>query len=108
MVVVIYSTWGLLSESLHLLMDAVPEAIEVDKIKAEVLKLNGIIEIHHIHIWAMSTTKNAMTAHLILENNLDEKQIVNIKHKLKHQLEHLNIHHITLETESEDCKEKDC
>ena len=108
MAVVIYSTWGLLTESLSLLLDAVPSAIEVDEIREEVLKLDGVKEIHHIHIWAMSTTKNAMTAHLILENNLDEKQIAAVKHKLKHQLEHLNIHHITLETESVDCKEKDC
>ena len=108
MAVVIYSTWGLLTESLSLLLDAVPSAIEVDKIKAEVLKLHGIKEIHHIHIWAMSTTKNAMTAHLILEKDLDEKQIAEIKHTIKHRLEHLNIQHITLETESVNCKEKDC
>jgi len=108
MAVVIYSTWGLLTESLRLLLDAVPEAIEVDKIRSEVLKLQGVKEIHHIHIWAMSTTKNAMTAHLILEKNLDEKQIAEIKHTLKHKLEHLNIQHITLETESVNCKEKEC
>jgi len=108
MAVVIYSTWGLLTESLRLLLDAVPGAIEVDKIKTEVLKLQGIKEIHHVHIWAMSTTKNAMTAHLILEKDLDENQISEIKHTLKHKLEHLNIQHITLETESVNCKEKEC
>ncbi|MEO8762356.1 MAG: cation diffusion facilitator family transporter [Bacteroidia bacterium] len=108
MVVVIYSTWGLLTESLRLLIDAVPEAIEVDKIKTEVLKLQGVKDIHHIHIWAMSTTINAMTAHLVLENNLNEKQVSDIKHKLKHELMHLNIQHITLETESVTCKEIDC
>jgi len=108
MAVVIYSTWGLLTESLRLLLDAVPGAIEVDKIKTEVLKLQGIKEIHHVHIWAMSTTKNAMTAHLILEKDLDENQISEIKHTLKYKLEHLNIQHITLETESVNCKEKEC
>jgi cobalt-zinc-cadmium efflux system protein len=108
MAVVIYSTWGLLTESLRLLLDAVPSAIDVDKIKSEVLALTGIKEIHHIHIWAMSTTQNAMTAHLILEKDLTEKQIAEIKHSLKHKLEHLNIQHITLETESIDCKEKNC
>jgi cobalt-zinc-cadmium efflux system protein len=49
-----------------------------------------------------------MTAHLILEKDLTEKQIAEIKHSLKHKLEHLNIQHITLETESIDCKEKNC
>ena len=48
----------------------------------------------------MSTTKNAMTAHIILEDDLTEKEIAEMKHKVKHELEHLNIQHATLETES--------
>jgi cobalt-zinc-cadmium efflux system protein len=108
MAVVIYSTWGLLTESLKLSLDAVPNAINVEEIKKEMLKTAGIQSIHHIHIWAMSTTKNAMTAHLILEKELTHKQIADIKHKMKHILEHLNIQHVTLETESEACKEATC
>jgi cobalt-zinc-cadmium efflux system protein len=108
MVVVIYSTWGLLTESLHLLLDAVPSSIKVEEIKAEILKLKGVKEIHHIHIWAMGTTKNAITAHLILEKSLDEKQIAEVKRTIKHKLEHLNIQHATLETEGINCLEKDC
>ena len=108
MAVIIYSTWGLLSESLKLSLDAVPSSIDMEKIKQEVLKIPGVKEIHHVHIWAMSTTKNAMTAHLTLEKNISEKQIAEIKHKVKHELEHLNIQHTTLETESIDCREVDC
>ncbi len=108
MLVVLYSTWGLLTESLRLTLDAVPEAIEVENIKTEMLQVQGVKEIHHIHIWAMGTTKNALTAHLILEENLTEKHIAELKHIIKHKLEHLNIHHATLETEGFDCREKDC
>jgi cobalt-zinc-cadmium efflux system protein len=108
MIVVLFSTWSLLAESLRLSLDAVPADINMEKIKAETLKVKGVKEIHHIHVWAMSTTRNAMTAHLILEENLNQKQIAEIKHTLKHELEHLNIQHVTLETESVNCKEKDC
>ena len=108
MAIVIYSTWGLLTESLSLLLDAIPSVIEVEKIKTEALKLQGVKEIHHIHIWAMSTTQNAMTAHLVLEKGLSETQIAEIKHKLKHKLEYLNIQHVTLETESVICNDRDC
>jgi cobalt-zinc-cadmium efflux system protein len=73
----------------------------------EMIKAKGVKEVHHIHIWAMSTAKNAMTAHLILDNDLSEKQVAELKHKMKHDLEHLNIQHVTLETESVNCKE-DC
>lgn len=108
MAVVIYSTWGLLTESLKLSLDAVPTAIEVEKIKAEILKTKGIRSIHHIHIWAMSTTKNAMTAHLILEKELTDQQVANLKHEVKHTLEHHSIQHVTLETEIEECHEEPC
>ena len=108
MIVVIYSTWGLLTESLRLILDAVPSAIKVEEIISEILKFQGVKEIHHVHIWAMSTTKNALTAHLILDHSLSEKQIATTKHELKEKLEHLNIQHVTLETESINCEEKEC
>lgn len=106
--VVIYSTWGLLTESLKLSLDAVPNAINIEEVKKEMLKTAGVLSVHHIHIWAMSTTKNAMTAHLMMEKGLTDKQLAEIKHKMKHALEHLNIQHVTLETEMEACKEEAC
>ena len=106
--VVIYSTWGLLTESLRLSLDAVPKNIDLEKIKEEVLQQKGVLDMHHIHVWAMSTTKNAMTTHLILDNKLSQKEIANLKHEIKHVLEHLNIHHVTLETEVKDCDDKVC
>jgi len=108
MAVVIYSTWSLLTESLRLSLDAVPENIDTEKIKIQMLKTEGVKDIHHIHIWAISTTRNAMTAHLILKNDLTEKQIANLKSNLKHELEHLNIQHATLETESQNCHDEYC
>jgi cobalt-zinc-cadmium efflux system protein len=108
MAVVIYSTWSLLTESLRLSLDAVPENVDTEKIKIQMLKTKGVKDIHHIHIWAMSTTRNAMTAHLILENDLTEKQIANLKSNLKHELEHSNIQHATFETESENGHDEYC
>lgn len=108
MAVVIFSTWSLLKESLRLSLDAVPENIDIDKIKVKLLEPKAVKNIHHIHIWAMSTTKNAMTAHLILENDLSGGQISKIKAELKHELEHMNIQHVTFETESETCHDEFC
>lgn len=106
MAVVIYSTWGLLTESLRLSLDAVPASVDVKKIQAEILKADGVKDIHHVHVWAMSTVKNAMTAHLILEENISQKQVAEIKHNLKHALEHLNVQHTTFETEVISCEDE--
>ena len=108
MVVVTYSTWGLLKESLRLSLDAVPEGIEVEEIKNRILKMAGIKEVYHIHIWAIGTTKNAMTAHLIVDEHLSATQLEEVKHNLRHDLEHLHIHHVTLETDVRSVKKDVC
>lgn len=108
MAVVIYSTWGLLTESLRLSLDAVPKHIDMEKIKQVILKHREIKEVHHIHVWAMSTTRNAMTAHLILNADCTDASISALKHTIKHELEHEQVHHVTLETEFKPCEDYSC
>lgn len=107
---IVGSTWRLLLDSVRLSLDGVPLNLDVEKITAEIRKVSGIRDVHHIHIWAMSTTENALTAHLVLQPGLDEPQIVALKHTIRHALEHLGIGHATLETElsGEDCEEEEC
>lgn len=109
-VFILLSTWHLLKGSLRLSLDGVPENISLDGIKALAKQLDGVIEVHHVHIWAISTTENALTAHLVLEENVSSEQEQNIKHDLKHRFLHLNIHHATLETERENviCETEEC
>ena len=66
MVVIISSTWRLLRDSLLLSIDAVPREIDMNAIRAAALKLPGIKDIHHIQVWALSTSENALTAHRVL------------------------------------------
>lgn len=108
--VILWSTWGLLKESLALTLDAVPKDIDIAAIKNKAEKIVGIKDLHHIHVWAMSTTENAMTAHLVVDKNKDNEEISSIKNELKHTLQHMNIQHITLETEfsNESCKKEEC
>jgi cobalt-zinc-cadmium efflux system protein len=108
--IILASTWNLLRDSLRLSLDAVPEGISIEKIRNAALKIKGVKDLHHIHIWAISTTENALTAHLVLPEGTTNAQEMEIKHKLKHELEHNNIHHITLESEhgGEACEEEEC
>ncbi len=106
--VIIASTWSLLKDSLRLSMDGVPNNVDIQKVKTEVMKIDGVKDFHHLHVWAISTTQNAMTGHLVVSNELTATQISILKNKIKHNLEHLNIHHSTLETETEICKELIC
>jgi cobalt-zinc-cadmium efflux system protein len=108
--VILVSTWHLLKQSLRLSLDGVPENVSLEEIRSIASKMEGVKNIHHIHVWAMSTTENALTAHLVLSADINPQQQTKIKYDLKHALEHKNIHHVTLETESENepCETEDC
>ena len=105
--IIVYSTIDLLKDSVRLALDGVPDKISVEEISEGILKINNVKDVHHIHIWAISTTENALTAHIKINDiNLWE----NTKHEIKHYLQEHNISHCTLETESSDCncEEEDC
>ena len=96
-VVIIFSTWRLLSDSLRLSLDGLPEGISLEQV-TQTLTVHPLVkDVHHIHVWAISTTDNALTAHIVIEN-LDEME--DIKDTLKQRLAALGIAHSTLEMET--------
>lgn len=109
-IVILFNTWSLLRESLRLSLDAVPGNITIEKVKLAAENIQGVKNMHHIHLWAISTTRNALTAHIVVDRNNSLTQIESIKQKVKHALEHLNIQHATLEVEPEEknCETEDC
>jgi cobalt-zinc-cadmium efflux system protein len=109
-IIILFSTWQLLRDSLRLSLDGVPEGIELKKIRDTIDQMEGVMDFHHIHIWAISTTENALTAHLVVSPNSNMEFIEKLKQKIKHELLHQKIQHATLEIELEDspCEEPDC
>ncbi|MCE1165680.1 MAG: cation diffusion facilitator family transporter [Bacteroidetes bacterium] len=104
------ATWGLLKESVFLSTDAVPKGINTDEIRNSVMKLDEVKDVHHMHVWAMSTTENALTMHVMLNDKNDMLNSEEIKKRIKDILLAGNIHHATLELETseEDCGEPGC
>jgi cobalt-zinc-cadmium efflux system protein len=110
LLVILIGTWSLLTSSLRLSLDAVPADLEMGAIEKVIMKIGGVESIHHMHIWAMSTTENALTTHLVLSDRLSFDEKMQLVHKIKHELQHNNIHHATIELESADmpCEDADC
>lgn len=95
-VVILISTWNLLHDSLRLTLDGVPTSIDSQKVVKAIRALPGVDDIHHIHIWAISTTENALTAHIVLKQ---PESMQEVKHLIRHRLEDFGIGHATLEFE---------
>lgn len=95
---ILVSTWKLLAESMRLSLDAVPENIDYDKVVNAILYVKHVIGVHHIHIWAISTTNTAMTAHVVVD---DVSKSDEIRDCIEKKIYKLGITHPTLEIESE-------
>ena len=105
--VILKSTWGLLIKSIHMALDAMPEDVDLSAIQGLILKYPIVSAVHHIHIWPISSTENALTAHLVLKE-ADLKGFEAIRASLRHDLLHANVHHTTFELESSPCDAPDC
>ena len=111
--VIVASVWSLTRDSLRLSLDGVPVGIRIDEVEKTMEAVPGEIDVaaigrkmtdvpgvkavHHIHVWAISTTENALTAHVVLESL---SRMEEVKHDLKDLLNHAGIPHATLEFES--------
>ncbi len=75
-IVITFGTWGLLRDSFHLSMDAVPRDINFNEVMNFMEALKGVEEVHDLHIWAMSTTETALTAHLVIPHQENDDKFL--------------------------------
>ena len=95
--VIVVGTWGLLRDSTQLALNAVPENIDIEKVRTRLMSFGEVQEVHDLHIWAMSTTETALTAHLIIPSGHPGDAFLK---KMSHELEHdFSIHHVTVQIE---------
>ena len=94
--IILLSTWDLLHDSIRLSLDGVPAGIDSEEIARLLLSDPRVVEVHHLHIWAISTTQNALTAHIVVDSFDDTESL---KHDLRHHLQEKNIQHATFELE---------
>ena len=97
-IVILWSSWGLLREALNLALDAVPEGVDPAAVEAYLACLPGVSEAHDLHIWGMSTTETALTAHLVRPGSeTDDRFLTEIARELEHRFQ---IHHATIQIET--------
>lgn len=99
-VVIFVSTWGLLRDSLNLAVDAVPRGIDPRAVRDFLSAQPGVSSLHDLHIWGMSTTETALTAHLVMAAlPADDRFLQDLAHALQ---ERFGIHHATIQLERGD------
>jgi cobalt-zinc-cadmium efflux system protein len=101
--VIVWGAWGLLRESLRLSMDAVPSKIEPLQVRTFLEGRPGVASIHDLHIWAMSTTENALTVHLVMpKGHPGDGYLIELCHEMEHRF---GVRHPTFQIELGDANE---
>jgi len=105
--VIIVGTWSLFRDSLGLALNAVPAAIDPEAVTGRLAALPGVSAVHHLHIWPMSTTANALTAHLVMPGgHPGDTFLADAAHLVEHEF---GIGHATLQVElGEQCPDEGC
>jgi cobalt-zinc-cadmium efflux system protein len=93
---ILWGTWGLLRESLDLVLDAAPRDIAVGDVRALLASQPGVTAVHDLHIWAMSATKPALTAHLVRPEGGDDAFLAALSDEIAHRF---GITHVTIQIE---------
>jgi cobalt-zinc-cadmium efflux system protein len=94
---IVYGTWDLLRDSLNLALDAVPAGIDMNDVKEYLSGLPTCIDVHDLHVWGMSTTETALTAHVVMaQTTCDDALLAKITNELHQKF---GIEHATLQVE---------
>ncbi len=97
-VVIFAGTWGLLRDALNLALHAVPKGVDIRALRDYLQSRPGVREVHDLHVWGMSTTETALTAHLIMPNgHPGDDYLADLAHAIEHDY---SIHHATLQVET--------
>jgi len=99
--VILVGTWGLLRDSVHLSLDAVPASVNSTAVQSYLESQRGVTDVHDLHIWALSTTSVALTAHLVVpDREADQALLSSLTPTLKRRF---RIDHSTLQIERDRC-----
>ncbi len=99
-VVIVVGTWGLLKDSANLLLDAVPEDLDLGEIRGAIASIDAVVDVHDLHVWAMSTRERALTVHVVSTPDASPTEVLAAIEDLLQRRFHIG--HTTLQIEPED------
>jgi len=97
-----------LLEVVNIIVEKVPENIDVDEIMSEVNKLSNVLDVHHVHVWSLNEEEVLLTMHVLVDKNVTKKNYEKVKQSIKEYLVSKGINHSTIEFEYKDCNSIKC
>lgn len=107
---VLFNVYRNLRQATRIILQGIPENVDVKAIEKRILSIPGILNVHDLHAWTMDGQYNVMTVHVVIRQNTTMEMSNNLKSEIRQQVKDMNIHHLTVETELENdpCSLKGC
>jgi cobalt-zinc-cadmium efflux system protein len=101
---VLYSAFGLVRETLDVLMEGVPKGISVDEVTDALINLPGVLDAHDLHVWSLTSGRNIATTHLVIADDADHQRIIDAANRTL--AERFAIAHTTIQVEHDELANK--
>lgn len=96
-------TWTLLKETINVLLEGVPDGIDLDAVKSSLLETPGVRDVHDLHVWALTSNSPSLSVHLVISDGADADTIRSATAEVLER--RFNIDHVTIQTERTDCRD---
>ncbi|MCG3419716.1 cation diffusion facilitator family transporter [Oceanobacillus sp. GSFE11] len=106
-ILVLISGWRVTKDAIHVLMEGTPKSVELDKIIKTMESVKGVLSIHDLHVWSITSGQNALSCHAVVDGNLSVLESQKILRTIEHKLEHQGIGHVTIQMENNDHPHED-
>ncbi|MCL6446293.1 MAG: cation diffusion facilitator family transporter, partial [Alicyclobacillus sp.] len=97
-----FGAWRIVKQAVNILMEGTPRGIEIDNIVDVIRRTAGIQDVHDVHVWSITSGRNALSCHVVLDGGLTIRESQQILRELEHALVHQGIGHVTIQTEDGD------
>lgn len=97
---VLRSGYFVTKAGLHVLMEGTPQNVNIDDVVQTIQNTKGIKSVHDLHVWSITSGLNALSCHAVVDNQMSIAESERLLHQIEHDLEHLNIHHMTIQLET--------
>ena len=103
--VLLWASWGIIRESLSILLDNVPKDLDLNEMRAAIEASTGVANVHHLHAWGLTTGRNIVSTHVLVEPERDKEPI---QQELQRLLKtRFGVYFSTIQTETEICEEEE-
>jgi len=94
--------WKIVKQTIGILMEGTPKGISLKEITDKLQSVDGVVNVHDLHVWSITSGKNALSCHVVLNNQVSFQESQVILRKIEHEMVHQGIGHVTIQLENEE------